>query len=448
MARAYGGMKALLVQPRFSRRDVQPYPPFGLVTLAPYFDSEVQICDLNAGDQFEKSLRWNPDVVGFTAFTSQLTQVDSLARIVKQKTDAKTMAGGPGVTVTPENAEKILSHIDLLVAGDGEYFAEHLDAVNWENRLFRSPFFDFEDHKIPIWNKVDYKRYLRYPGLAVETSRGCPFNCIWCCAHLVTGKKWRPRKPIDIVEEIKFLHKKYRCKKFYFSDDNATVDPKRWVNLMQRIVDAQLGVKFHVPEGIQAHHLDRETLLLMKEAGFQMITIGAESGVQRVLDKVIDKGGLKVEQIENVVRTCTEIGLGVNCFFVIGAVGETYDEAKATVEFAQKLRKLGAYNCIVNNAKPIPGTRMFDIAKKKGYLTVPTEMLYRPNSILEDKHLLETPEWTPEQIEDLLRKARQQDARHTLGRKKTHVLKKGLPRLFRHPTVAIARLKQLLTEAK
>lgn len=442
-------MKVLLVRPRFPSSEPRLYPPFSLITIAPYFDAEVMICDLQDKQYLHTFLKWNPDVVGFSAFSNQLKEVNRLIEIVKRECEAWIVVGGSGVTVAPEKALRILEHADLLVSGDGEQYARGFtNQLMNSTKIQRSPFFNWRDHKVPAWNLINYQRYLQFPGFAVETSRGCPFNCVFCSAHLICGRKWRSRNPEDVVDEISFLVEQYGCRLFYFPDDNATVDPKRWVNLMQQIIDADLMIKLHAPEGLQAHHLTLDVLKLMKKAGFQHITIGAESGVQRVLDRVIDKGGLKVGQIESVVRDCRSIGLDVNCFFVIGIPGETLAEAEETVEFAEKMRDLGAYSCMVRNAIPVPGTRMFWEAVEHEYLTIKPEELYDYDFIHSGKHLLETPDWTPQQIELLVQESSRQDAKHILHHKKGHMLRKGVVRLFRNPRAAIYRLGQIIMESK
>lgn len=444
-------MKLLLVRPKLPLQDLQLYPPVSLVTLASYIHSShsVQIIDMQANQSLE-DVHFKPDVVGISAFTSQLGEAGKIAeKSIQLYPEAKIVVGGAGVTSNPQYASDLLPNANLVVAGDGEDFILNVqNYIDRNSRIVFCPRFNMTEHRIPDWTLIDHKRYVKTVGLAVETSRGCPFNCVFCTAHLVSGKRWRSRTPESIVQEIQFLKKQYGCNLFYFTDDNATVDPDRWVRLMQLIVSSNLKIELRVPEGIQAHHLTIETLQLMKKAGFKMITIGAESGSQRVLDKVIDKGGLKVEQIRYVVESCRKIGLGINCFFVIGTVGETLEEAEMTVGFAEHLRKLGAYSCMVRNAIPIPGTRMFQIAKTKGYLTVPEDKMNDLTFLHSNKHFLKTPEWSPEDIQNLVALAKRQDAQHILRHKKLHLIKQGAKRLLTNPKAAMKRLVQIMEESQ
>jgi len=413
-------MNICLVRLKFDGEQKTVYPPMGLLTIAPYFSKEHKLfmADLQTDGDRVGFLGNGFDVVLFSAFTSQLSTVQKhIATAKEMGITSKFIVGGPGVTSNPEYAKALVPSADLLVAGDGEYFAEGLASF----LAYGKDIIDFRQHpylleckKLPSWDLVNYQRFRDTVGFGVETSRGCCFNCVMCTAHMIHSKKWRPRKPEDVVWELKYLKDRYGCKKFYFADDNATVDPNRWFELMQKIAAKKLGLDLSVPEGIQAHHLDYDTLKAMKEAGLTRFTIGAESGNQRVLDEVINKGGLTVDKIEEVVRLAKSLGMKASCFFVIGFIGETLEEAKQTVDFAEKLRHYGAENCTVRNAIPMPGTRLFSIAKEMGCLAVPEEKLFDSNFVHTSQHLLKTSEWNPEDISRLVVTAKEQERRHII----------------------------------
>jgi radical SAM superfamily enzyme YgiQ (UPF0313 family) len=468
--------RILLVRPPFPNSTRCNYPPFGLLNIASRLGtSDVKILDMANGDKLENLQPMNYSVVAISAFSSQLKYCNDIAKYVANNNTkfndvdsgadpsfptmvdyhgghTNVIVGGPGVTSDIEYAKKLLPDCDVLFAGDGERFAEHIKQYYWplgKQMVLdtRSDPFHWETEKIPAWYLIDYRRYARGVGLAVETSRGCPNGCSMCTAQMIHGKAYRARTPEDVLAEIKYLKRFYGAKKFYFTDDNATVLPKRWIELMRLIFQANLGISLHVPEGIQAHNLDLYTLTLMKEAGFKNIFIGVESGNQRVLTNVVGKGNLTLERVEQVVKDCRKINLLVSCFFVVGLVGETLDEAKDTAVFAQKLRDLGAYSCMVRNAIPIPGTELYTLAKSKGYLTVSDEQLADVDFIHSGKHLIKTPEWNPEDIEQIVRSAKAQDAAHILKHYRLHLVKRGIQKLIVNPKVAIDRLQELRHEA-
>jgi radical SAM superfamily enzyme YgiQ (UPF0313 family) len=420
-------MKICLIRPRFpsspsnfslNKPDAyysgqRPYPPFGLLTLAAYMkDHEVTICDMQLPNW---KLPVDSDVYVISAFSPMLQKIHDLIDTLKRiNPKAQCFVGGPGVTYNLVQAKTMLSNADMIYAGEGEHFA-----INFTDYLHRTEKvqvcpqpYNWVPHELARWDLVDYKFYAKTRGLTIETSRGCCFSCTYCTASLITGKWWRPRKPVDVIDELKILSNLYGAKKIHFTDDNATVDPERWLALMKGIAEANLNLELTVPEGIQAHHLDFETLKAMKAAGLTTFTIGAESGNQRVLDEVIHKGGLTVERIEQVVRDAVKLGMKPSCFFMIGILGETLDECKQTVAFANKMRKLGASTCRVRNAIPMPGTKMMMMAKEQGCLTVPVENLVDFDFVHSGKHFMKTSEWTPRQIECLVAEARIQEGSH------------------------------------
>ena len=403
-----------LTRPPVPCIDANPYPPFGLLQIASYLEGhKVILCDMQMPHW---TIPEDVDAYLISVFSSQLTITHDIISEIKTTINpkAKFIVGGPAITYNLNQAIKHIPNADIIYAGEGEHFALNFDKyINSSEQVVKCPqLYNWNPHRMARWGIGDYEFYASHRGFAVETSRGCCFNCVFCTSSLIFGKKWRPRKPLDVVDELTRLKKQYGAKKVHFTDDNATVDPERWYYLMWQIAEAKLGLKIIVPEGIQAHHLDRETLKAMKAAGLTEFTIGAESGTQRVLDEVIDKGGLTVEKIEQVVRDAVSLGMKPSCFFVIGIAGETLAEAEETVRFAEKLRKLGAENCNIRNSIPMPGTRQLQIAKEKGYLTVPEEQLENFDYVHTGKHLMITPEWTPKQIESLVAKAQIQNLQH------------------------------------
>jgi radical SAM superfamily enzyme YgiQ (UPF0313 family) len=412
-------MKVCLVRSEFEEKINTVYPPFGLVTIASYFDAKHVLgwADLQAGHSCGYLCSYW-DVVAYSAFTSQLATIQKTIQCAKNMgVKSKFVVGGPAVTSNPEYAQRLVPDADLFVAGDGECFAENVEALLDDGQKltdFRQTPCQLEHKKLPRWDLIDYKRYVNTTGLAVETSRGCPMRCRMCTAHTIHGRQFRSRKPADVVEELKILQSKFGCSKYYFADDNATANPDRWHQLMREIADEKLNLCLTVPEGIQAHHLTRETLLAMKEAGLKEFTIGAESGCQRVLDEVVCKGGLTVDKIEEVVRTSKELGMKANCFFIIGFPGESLAEAKQTVVFADRLRHVGAYRCMVRNLIPMPGTEVFEEAKREGLFVVPVERLFDFEFVHKGNHLLKTASWKPDQIETLVAESKLKDDFHFL----------------------------------
>jgi magnesium-protoporphyrin IX monomethyl ester (oxidative) cyclase len=231
------------------------------------------------------------------------------------------------------------------------------------------------------------------PWTIMITSRGCPFRCVFCTHHLVWGRKWRGRSPENVVNEIEYLVKTFGIKQIDFLDDNMTLDRKRMINICDLIIKKKLKVEWFTPSGVRADTLDELLLRKMKKAGCKKIRVAPESGVQRVVDKVIKKN-LDLKTVERAVKLCKKVGLKVGCFFVIGLIGETKVDIKDTINFAYKLRQLGADSFIFSIASPIYGTELYEQAKRRGFL----KSGFCDDTLASAEPLIETPEFSGEDL--------------------------------------------------
>ncbi len=238
------------------------------------------------------------------------------------------------------------------------------------------------------------------PWAVMITSRGCPYDCVFCSIHVVNGKQWRSRSPENVVEELEQLVQTYRVKQIEFNDDNMTLNKKRMEAICDLIVKRGIDIEWFTPNGVRADTLDEELLTKMKASGCKKLRIAPESGVQRVVDQVIKKKQ-DLKKVEDVVVWSRKLGIKVGCFFVIGLIGETKEDIRATINFANKLRKLGAERFYFSYATPLFGTELYEQAKRGGYL--------RENFTDEDlavaEPLIETPEFTADELRMLCAEA-------------------------------------------
>jgi anaerobic magnesium-protoporphyrin IX monomethyl ester cyclase len=232
------------------------------------------------------------------------------------------------------------------------------------------------------------------------TSRGCPNNCIFCSVHVINGKKWRSRSPENVVDEIEQLVHTYRIEQIDFNDDNLTLDKKRAGAICDLIVERGIDIEWYNPTGVRADTLDENLLRKMKASGCKKLRVAPESGVQRVVDQIIGKN-LNLKEVENAVVLCKKIGIKVGCFFVIGFIGETKEDIEETINYAYKLKRLGADGFIFSIATPLYGTELYEQAKSGGYL----KECFNDEAFSEAEPLIETPEFTADDLRRLCAKA-------------------------------------------
>ena len=249
------------------------------------------------------------------------------------------------------------------------------------------------------------------PYTIVITSRGCPFSCVFCTHCIVWGKKWRPRSPQNVVDEVEHLIKIYGIKQIDFADDNMTWSRERMAQICDLIVERGLKFEWFTPNGVRADTLDEELLRKMKRAGCKKIRVAPESGVQRVVTEIAKKN-LELKKVEAAIVAAKKVGIKVGCFFVMGLIGETKADIEETIRYAYKLKSLGAESFVFSIAMPLYGTAFYEQAKAGGYIREG----FCDFALAATEPLVETPEFTASEIAELCMKANA--INRTLTRKK------------------------------
>jgi len=249
------------------------------------------------------------------------------------------------------------------------------------------------------------------PYTIVITSRGCPYNCVFCSNCIVWGKQWRPRSPKNVVDELEQIIRTFKIEQVDFSDDNMTLDRQRMAEICDLIVKRGLKFEWFTPNGIRADSLDETLLRKMKAAGCKNIRIAPESGVQHIVNDVIKKNQ-DLKAVKQAVVLCKKIGIKVGCFFVIGLIGETKGDIEKTIEFAYKLRTLGADTFIFSIAMPLYGTAFYEQAKDLGFLREG----FCDFSLAATEPQVETPEWSARDLQELCMKANLVNPKFTRGK--------------------------------
>ena len=372
--------------------------PYNLCLLAAAVKdiAEVVIIDANSSNmneaEFSRSVAdFNPDVAGITVLMDQYSPAGHYSAwlIKKLNPKIKTVMGGVYATMNPEKALSD-TNLDYLIIGEGEYVLKDLlvffsgrrtlpeNGIAFRhcerivNRGHSNFIEDLNSLPFPNYDLIDFASYVstvptrksvdspsNYPYTRIVTSRGCPYGCVFCQVESISGKKFRPRSPDNILSEIAFLKNRYGIKSLIFDDDNLYTDRKRALAIFQGLIDSNLAMPW-ISISAAAFRIDDEMLSLMHKSGCEYINIAVESGCERVLNEIVGKP-LKLEQAMHVTEKARSLGIYVAANFIIGFPTETWDEILETVRFAEHLN---ADYIKLFTPIPLPKTRLWDLCIK------------------------------------------------------------------------------------
>ena len=368
------------------------YPPLGLLylsSIAKAHGFQVKVFDLDVMPTdrlIEEFLRDKPLIVGFTTVTPSYNMTVKLIKLLKElNPNVITVVGGPHITLVPEDFKGIA---DVIVVGEGENAlgkvlddVERLRNQNNKSILIEGGIVDDLDSlPLPDRDVIDLSVFGENAG-AIMTSRGCPYNCLFCVVRFIMGRRFRYRSPDNVLREWRLLKFKYKVPKVKIIDDVFTFDRDRALKIINEVKEEGLG-PWSLPNGIRIDNVDLKLLEAMAESECTTIWYGIESGDQKVVN--ILRKGIRLEQAEQVIRWTKNVGIRVGLFFMVGAPGETLSSVYKTIEFIERVEPDYVHFSI---ATPYPNTDFWRWVEEHG------RFLTRDYSHFEREFIFETPEY-------------------------------------------------------
>ncbi len=219
----------------------------------------------------------------------------------------------------------------------------------------------------PAYDLIDLTRYTesvfrKLPAATMITSRGCPYQCIYCWfPQTIYGHKWRAASPERVVAEMEHLHKTYGVREIRLDDDIFELNRDRVLRICKLLQEKNMDLVW-APQ-CRPDRMDPELLVEMKKAGCSRVLYGCESASQEILDKMRKNG--KVEAIEKATRWTKDAGIDVHNCFILGFPWDTPETVEKTIEYAYNLN---AEFCQFGIATPLPGTALLEMVEKSGSL--------------------------------------------------------------------------------
>lgn len=388
-------MKILLLRP-YSVVFTKPYftskPPLNLACLSAYMKHqghEVKIQDYSLSPD-HSSLReilnsYKPDLIGINAYTPNVLDGFELAVAIKAVYPGKPVVmGGPHSTSMPEETLEACSALDYIVIGEGE--ATFLDlcvtlqkkadvckvsgiCYRFNGSVVRSeprPLIEDLD-SLPFPDRESIAHYYRETRMFdhnlklplsqimdVITSRGCTDFCTFCTVHRAyaeKGRSLRLRSAANVLSEISQAREKFGVKHVSFLDDSFTIKRDRINTIIHGLKDMDLTWNCDT----RVNLVDRELIHDMVRCGCKKISIGVESGSQKVL-KLINKN-ISLDQVRRVFGWCHEAKLEtIEANFLVGShPDETIEDVDLTRRFIKELRPQKLLASVI---VPFPGTKV------------------------------------------------------------------------------------------
>lgn len=353
------------------------------------WDGQVEPAGLSSLREELKAHR--PAVVGITVYSPMLAQTRAVVDMVRRELpEARVMTGGIHPTVLPEEILAIAG-VDVAVRGEAEPVIAGMaralingaEVAGLPGATTRRGGEVLRGPDIPLVDSLDRlppparhllkdERYRPAPEITMAnpkriqsliTSRGCPYQCIFCSARLLSGRRYRFHSPERIIEEVEHLVARYHAEEVVFLDDNFTVNRRRLVRTCELLRESGLARRLIWACNGRVDEVDREVLGLMRAAGCRLISFGIETGVPRLLALI--KKGITVEQSRDAVRWAKEAGIRVRTTLILGLPTESVEDTKTTIRFA---KELGADFAKFSLATPYPGTELCQLAERMGLL--------------------------------------------------------------------------------
>jgi anaerobic magnesium-protoporphyrin IX monomethyl ester cyclase len=209
-----------------------------------------------------------------------------------------------------------------------------------------------------------WKKHL--PFMWTMAGRDCPYGKCTFCSWTVTYPKFRTVSPERLAAEMEFLVKRYGTKNIF--DDTGALPTGNWLT---RLCNEMIARK--IPESavtdcnFRFDYITSKNAPLMKKANFRKLLIGVESANERTID-ILDKGITREQVIEG-ATLAAENGLEVHLTLMIGYPWETREDAYETFNLAKDLLNRGlAHHLQATVVMPYPGTPLFDLCKKYGWV--------------------------------------------------------------------------------
>lgn len=298
-------------------------------------------------------IRTKPDLIAFSCYTGNYRWCLKIADKIKKVSRIPIVFGGVHTTAVPN---EVLDNkcVDYVIIGEGEYAL--LDLIEYlDNKKLK---------KLSEINNLGYKKlnkkyinkvrpyikdldvlpfpdkelfYSKVPSLSrhyyIMTTRGCPFSCTYCSNNMYhkiyscEKNHLRRRSPENVIKELKIAKSKWKPDLIRFEDDVFS-SSKKWLKEFMPLYKSEINIPFFC--FVHPDTMTKEIAELLKKGGCWFITMGVQSGSEKIRKEIFHRFGTN-KQIIKSARYIKEAGIKLSVDHILGAPTETEADLKSSL---------------------------------------------------------------------------------------------------------------------
>jgi|GEM_PF-779216 len=358
--------------------------PLGLGSIKAYIEQKLPV-EVRIFEDEKEMIAYKPDLVGISSVTSCYGYAIKMGQLFKKELNTPVVIGGYHISSLPESLHETF---DLGIIGEGELTLEELicefsktknfslvqlnriEGIVYREAVSRSIIINSPRKLIKNLDELPMPYREINPcnpeEAAIITSRGCPYNCIFCSSALHWQSKFRTYSAERVVAEIENIVNQYtEVKQIYILDDLFMADRKRLSKMVELIEERGINKRVSFRGFARANLVDDEVCMLFNRMNFTELRFGAETGSERLLQYLKGKN-VSVKDNQRVVDLCKKYNIKCYASIMVGVPGETEED----LMYTHKFLKNNAGNVEVSGFyvfQPFPGTEIYHGLAERGH---------------------------------------------------------------------------------
>lgn len=340
------------------------FPPLGALTVAAMLPGEWEkkLVDENVSKLKDKDIEW-ADMVFISAMLAQGERAKEIIRKCKEKAKI-VVAGGPAFTSQPEKFE----NVDHFVLNEAEItlpmFLEDFEQGKLKHIYTSEERPDISKTPLPLWELLNFKKY---SSMAIQYSRGCPFNCEFCDIIILNGRIPRTKTAEQMIGEFQHLYNVGWRGSIFIVDDNFIGNKVNVKQMLPELIKWQQAHKYPfmlLTEASVNLAEDEELMQMMSRANFHKVFLGIETPDTESLKECGKLQNTKKDLAES-IRTIHNHGMQVMAGFIVGFDNDNEMIFDRQMGFIQKA---GVVTAMIGTLTALPHTQLWNRLKNEGRL--------------------------------------------------------------------------------